>query len=291
MVLAAGMGSRYGGSKQHEPVGPAGEALIDYTAYDALQTGFTRLVFVTRPELSSDLRERTRRFAGRIDVRYALQRCDKPPAPRGTRRRPWGTAQAVLSAAGDVDGPFVVLNADDYYGREALALLGEHLRGSQPGADIFAVLGYRLRDTLSDHGGVTRALCETDEAGRLERIVELTGLMARDGAVVGRTLAGSAVTLTGDETISRNCWGFTPAVFEPLRRAFDAFVAGCSDADAEFLLPVAMNALVASGEATVRVVTARSQAFGLTHPADLEVVRSAIRRLVAAGAYPPSLWS
>ena len=177
------------------------------------------------------------------------------------------------------------------YGREALALLAEHLRGRDAGDGTFAVLGYRLRDTLSDHGGVTRALCETDETGRLERIVELTGLVARDGAVVGRTLSGSEVALTGEETISRNCWGFTPALFEPLRRAFDAFVAQCSEADAELLLPVTMNALVASGEATVRVLTARSQAFGLTHPADLEVVRSAIRRLVAAGAYPPSLWS
>jgi len=291
VFLAAGMGSRYGGSKQLESVGPAGEALIDYTAYDGLQTGFTRLVFVTRTELLSNLRERIDRFAGRIDVRYALQRSDEPPLPGVARRRPWGTAQAVLCAAADVDGPFAVLNADDYYGRQALALLGEHLRGCEAGDDTFAVLGYRLRDTLSDHGGVTRALCETDETGRLERIVEVTGLVARDGDVAGRTLAGSDVTLTGDETISRNCWGFTPALFEPLRKEFEAFVARCSDADAEFLLPVAMNALVVSGQAAVRVITARSQAFGLTHPADLEVVRSAIRRLVAAGAYPPSLWS
>jgi len=291
VVLAAGMGSRYGGSKQHEPVGPAGEALIDYTAYDALQTGFTRLVFVTRPELLSDLQQRTSGFHARIDVRYAVQRSDDPPPPRGARRRPWGTAQAVLCAASDVDGPFAVLNADDYYGREALALVGEHLSGNEAGHDVFAVLGYRLRETLSAHGGVTRAVCETDETGRLERIVEVTGLTAKDGDVVGRALAGSDVTLTGDETISRNCWGFTPALFAPLRRAFEAFVAGCSDADAEFLLPVAMNILVASGQATVRVLNARTRAFGLTHPADLEVVRSAIRRLVAAGAYPPSLWS
>ena len=291
VVLAAGMGSRYGGTKQHESVGPSGETLLDYTAYDAAETGFTRLVFVTRPELLSHLQERTGRFAGRIEVRYALQRFDQPPAPRGERRRPWGTVQAVLCAAAEVDGPFAVLNADDFYGREALFLMGDHLTRHADADDTFAVLGYRLRDTLSDHGGVTRAVCETDESGLLQRIVEVTGLVARNGSVVGRTLAGSPMSLTGEETISRNCWAFTQALFGPLRTEFEAFVAASSDPDAEFLLPVAMNVLVASGRAVVRVVPAASPAFGLTHPADLEVVRAALRRLVAAGEYPPSLWS
>jgi len=291
VVLAAGMGSRYGGSKQLAPVGPHGETLLDYAAYDALQTGFTRLVFVTRPELLDDLRDRTRDLARQVDVRYALQRSDEPAPPQGKRSRPWGTVHAVLCAAQEIDGRFAVVNGDDFYGREALSLLSEHLTRHAAVEDTFAVLGYRLRETLSEHGGVTRAVCLHGAAGRLERIIEVAGLVAENGVVVGRTLDGTPVTLTGDETISRNAWAFTPALLEPLGRAFDAFVARNAGADAEFFLPVALNDLLAAGHTTVRVIPAASQAFGLTHAADFEVVQDALRRLVAAGVYPPSLWS
>jgi hypothetical protein len=292
VILAAGLGSRYGGAKQHQAVGPSGETLPDYAAFDALRSGLERLVFVTRSELLLELEERNRALRDRVEVRYVIQRPGdrllghQPPAGR---TKPWGTAHALLCAAEHLDGPFGVLNGDDFYGHEALALLAEH---AQRGDDTFAVLGYRLSDTLSEHGGVTRAMCDQDENGFLRGLTELTGIVATHGGIRGRGLSGASVSLTGDETISRNCWGFTPRLFEPLAREFGAFLErdGAS-VSAEFLLPEAVHALVIDGQARVRVLPVREPGFGLTHSADLPVVRDAIRRLVAAGVYPSPLWS
>jgi NDP-sugar pyrophosphorylase family protein len=293
LILAAGMGSRYGGLKQIEPVGPWGEAIIDYSIYDALRAGFGRLVFIIRKEIEQPFRETVgARFEKRVPIDYVFQELDKIPAPftvPAARAKPWGTTHAILMAADAIHEPFAAINADDFYGAESYRLLAGHL---EPGAEDYAMVGFILRNTLSEFGSVARGVCRVDAGNYLESVVEMTSI-ARDGAAIQNTDAEGRVTpLTGDEPVSMNMWGFTPRVFPQLRARFDAFLrANSTDLKRECYIPSTVNDLVAAGEARVQVLRTSDSWFGVTYREDHARVVESIRRLIRAGDYPERLWA
>lgn len=295
VILAAGLSSRYGAPKQLEPVGPSGEALMDYGIYDAVRVGFDRVVLVTRPELEQALREHLVDFFGdSLSLAFAYQ--ELGDVPKGfvvppTRRKPWGTGHAVLAAEAKVMGPFVAINADDFYGADAYRALAEHLREvSESGGSDFAAAGYTLRDTLSAHGGVSRAVCEVDEAGYLLRVTEVKQIEEVNGTLAGVTLSGERYLLSGDETISMNIWAAVPAAFSLLRERFAHFLEHhIADSDSEFLLSTAVNDLIASKLGRVRVVHASGPWLGVTYREDRSYVVAKLQALVDAGLYPRSL--
>ncbi|MFI5279332.1 MAG: NTP transferase domain-containing protein [Gemmatimonadales bacterium] len=296
VVLAAGMGSRYGGLKQLEPVGPGGATLMDFAFHDARRAGFTGAVLVIRPEMDEVIgrfaAERSRAFPHITSVH---QRLDDVPAGctvPASRTKPWGTAQAVLAAAGAVRKPFAVLNADDFYGASAFAAVATFLaaQGPKPTPE-WAVVGYRLKDTVpaGEKRGVNRAVCRTDAAGFLTTIEEVLDIEPRGEVFAGRNAAGT-VTLSGNELVSMNLWALTPAVFDVLRSAFAAFLGSGRTEGAELLLPTVIGDAVARGLASVRVLDAKSEWLGVTHRADRAAVSDALQALVARGLYPERPW-
>lgn len=290
VVLAAGIGSRYGGLKQMDPVGPSGEFIVDYSVFDARRAGFGRVVFVIRRDIEEPFRATIgARVARRIAVDYAFQEVtDLPPgqsAPPG-RAKPWGTGHAVLAAAGLVAEPFAVINADDFYGRESYAALHRFLSATAADEAAYAMVGFTLAATLSEHGAVARGICRTRADGRLERIEETLNIERCGDAVVcpGRALHGG-------ETVSMNMWGFKPGVFAHLREGFGRFLAAAGrDAKAEFFLPTAIQGLVDAGRATVRVLTTPSVWMGVTNREDRAAVVVRVAEAVRRGEYPPALW-
>lgn len=292
VILAAGLGSRYGGVKQLDAVGPGGAALMDYSVYDALRSGFGEVIFIIRPDLQQTFDEFARtRFGTRFPWRTALQRLEDVPngavVPAG-RTKPWGTTHAVLAAAAEIAGPFAVLNADDYYGAEAIAAVAQFLK-AETDASTHAIAGYRLGDTRSAAGPVNRGVCRIGPDRCLETIEEVKGLeMAPDGSFTGVGESGP-LRVAGDAIVSMNLWAFQPAALDTLRRGLIDFFNGPSPD--ESLLPTVLRAAIASGEARVRVLKSGSRWFGITHPADREPVVAAIRRLVNEGRYPEQLWT
>lgn len=295
VLLAAGMGSRYGGVKQLEVVGPGGATLMDYSIYDAVRAGFKKVVFIIRPDLEEAFRATILpRYAGKVEVTTAHQRLDALPdgiTVPGQRDKPWGTGQAVLAAEGAVHGPFVVANADDFYGAPAFAAATEFLRIPPPeGAAIFALVGYRLSDTLSEHGAVNRGACRVDAEGWLEKVEEVYEIaLTEAGQLVGRGASGH-VTLAPTTLVSMNLWVFRPSIFPILRAGFVRFLPQ-ADAKKEFLLPAAVQESLDRKAARVRVLDAGSPWFGMTYPADRPRVEKAILTLVRAGVYPERLWA
>jgi len=293
VILAAGLSTRYGGSKESEPVGPDGETLLDYAVYDALSAGFGDIVLVVSAANEADLVTRFRdRFGIAVPLRTVVQRQGQLPSGLRppSRVKPWGTGHAVLCLEGVVSGPFAVANADDFYSRSAYRALADHL--TSPDRSVqHCVVGYPVGATLSEHGGVSRALLETDENGRLTRIEELLGLeRAGEGAIFGRTIAGTPRELAGDELVSMNLWGLTPNLFGPLGKSFKAFLRQHGDdSGAEFYLSDAVGSMVSRGKLTVRVIEVSDRWLGMTFPEDRGRVRAGIRSLVEAGEYPPSL--
>lgn len=295
LLLAAGMGSRYGGVKQLEEVGPGGATLMDYSIYDAVRAGFKKVVFIIRPDLEEAFRATILpRYAGKVEVATAHQRLDALPegvtVPPG-REKPWGTGQAVLAAEGAVQGPFVVANADDFYGAPAFVAAAEFLRNPPPaGAATFALVGYQLSDTLSEHGAVNRGACRIDPDGWLERVDEVYEIATTPaGALVGRGTHGH-VTLAPTTLVSMNLWAFQTSIFPILRAGFVRFLPQ-ADAKKEFLLPAAVQEALDRKAARVRVLDAGSPWFGMTYPADRPRVEQAILALVRAGVYPDRLWA
>ncbi len=293
LVRAAGLGSRYGGLKQIEPVGPAGETLLDYSLFDARRAGFRRVVFVIRRDIEAAFRDAVgRRYEARGDVRYAFQSLEDLPAgfvvPAG-RAKPWGTGQAVLAGEAAVGGSFAVVNADDFYGRASFEALHAFLVSGPP-SDLHALVAFRLDRTLSPHGPVARGLCDVGGDGLLRGVVEVTGLERAESGV--RAPAGQGFrTFTRDEPVSLNIWGFGASIFEPLRERFAAFLeTRGGDTRAEFYLPDAVGQLIRAGRAQVRVLKTASPWFGMTHRADAPAVVASLRALVAAGEYPDPLW-
>jgi hypothetical protein len=267
--------------------------MIDYSVFDALRAGFGQLVFVIRRDLEQPFRQCVGgRFEGRLPVRYVFQElADVPPgfAPPPGRAKPWGTAHAVLAGESAVHEPFAAINADDFYGARSFRLLAEHL--SAGGADG-AMAGFVLRHTLSEFGSVARGVCETTPDGFLRSVVEMTRI-ERDGAGAKNTDAAGQVTrLTGEETVSMNFWGFSPAVFPQLRERFAAFLERSGrDEKAEFYIPIAVSELVAAGQMRVKVLRTNDHWFGVTYREDRPRVIESIRRLIASGAYPEKLWA
>ncbi len=293
VILAAGLSTRYSGLKQIEPVGPDGEALLDYAVYDALSSGFGDVVLVVSAANEASLVERFRdRFGNAVPLRSVVQ--DQGRLPSGlrppSRVKPWGTGHAVLCLEGVVSGPFAVANADDFYGRSASRALVAHLTSADRAGEQ-CVVGYPVGDTLSEHGGVSRAHLEIDEDGKLIRIQELLGLERAGGrAIFGRTVAEAPCELAGDELVSMNLWGLTPDLFGPLGKRFKAFLKQHGDDPAvEFYLSDAVDDLVARGKLTVRVARTSDRWLGMTFPEDRGRVRAGIRSLVETGEYPPSL--
>jgi dTDP-glucose pyrophosphorylase len=301
LIMAAGMGSRYGGVKQIEPVGLAGETIMDYSVYDAIRAGFNKVVIVIRKDIESDVRGLVgSRLEKYIPVDYAYQEITTLPAgftvPAG-RTKPWGTAHAVLCAAPAIETPFAVINADDFYGRDAFTVMGRFLADAGPESRDFAMTGYRLRNTLSENGAVSRGLCKTGGEGRLISIEEHTKIERRpaDDAraaplIISHTSEGR-VPLTGEETVSMNMFGFTPRLFPLLERRFIRFLESRgADPKAECYIPAAITSLIASGEAQVTVLPSNAAWFGVTYKEDKPAVQSGIRALIRKGEYPGALW-
>lgn len=295
VVMAGGVGSRFGGLKQLEPVGPGGETLLDYSVFDALRAGAQRVVVVLRPETQAEFHERLgRRWAEQVQVDYAWQELDDVPpgavVPTG-RSTPWGTGHALLAARRAVRGPFVVINADDFYGAHGLALAAGFLATSPATPGRYALVAYRLAQTLSEHGAVSRGVCRLDGTGHLAGIDERKGVArASDGSLWSQG-SEQPVPLAEDALVSMNLWALREDVFAHLEERFAAFLAtGGSEEGAEFYLPAAITALIEAGLATVTVLPTPSPWFGLTHRADVASARRHLLRLVEEGAYPSRLW-
>jgi NDP-sugar pyrophosphorylase family protein len=287
LVLAAGVGSRYGGLKQLDPVGPDGATIMDYSIFDAARAGFGRVVFVIRRDFAEAFqRQIGARAARRLPVDYAYQELADLPAPFSVppdRHKPWGTGHAVRAARAVIDEPFASINADDFYGRDGFERMARHLEHS-PDA---AMVGYRLRATLSDHGGVARGICELDGSGALRTVREYLTI-ERSGA--GAIDQASGRQLTGDELVSMNFWGFPPTIFAALEEGFARFLhQEGARPTAEFLLPAAVDQLVTAGAARVAVLPSSGKWFGVTYPADRARVVASLAELTAAGEYPRSL--
>ncbi len=296
VVLAAGIGSRFGGLKQMTPFGTHGESLIDYSLYDAIRAGFKRVVFIVNGKIKEDFR----RIVGahvenRMEVHYALQELDMLPAgytvPEG-RTKPWGTAHAVLSAREFVDAPFCALNGDDFYGRGALEQMYSFLKESHaPGS--YMMVGYPLANTMSEHGFVSRGRCLVDEKGNLKDVEELTHIISTvDGPLY--TKDGETYHKLSPETVvSMNIWGFTPDFIQHLEQQFTVFLNRAMQENplkAEYFLPSVVNQVLKAGEATVAVRAIRDQWFGVTNPDDRPRVEAALRELTQSGQYPDGLW-
>ena len=296
LVMAAGVGSRFGGLKQLEPVGPGGEKLIDYSIFDALRAGVERVVFVIRREMEADLHALVgARFTGRAEVVYAHQELDDLPAgfvaPAG-RVKPWGTAHAILAARRAVRAPFLVINADDFYGAAAYAVAAGFLRAPAAAPpEHWAMVGYHLANTLSAHGTVSRGVCAVGAGGLLRDIVERTALAPCDGGARETGPDGADRRYPGETPVSMNFWAFTPALFPHLEERLARFLeAKGQDLKSEFYIPAAVKELMDDGLATVRVLNSPDPWFGLTYREDRDAVAARLRALVARGDYPPQLW-
>jgi NDP-sugar pyrophosphorylase family protein len=286
VVLAAGIGSRYGGLKQMDPVGPSGEFLLDYAAYDALRAGFACIVFIVRRDMADDFRAVVgARIGQRADTRYVFQ--DLSALPSGfsvppERQKPWGTGHAILCAREAVRGPFVTINADDFYGAQSYASLAAFLRETAADSSFHGMVGYPLRPTLSDHGTVARGICRVGADALLGGVEERTAL-----SPAGLRDQG----LTGEEVASMNIWGFKPSVFDHLEEGFKRFLRDCPDLlKREFFVPDVVNDIVRRGMARVKVLPTRESWLGMTNREDRGLVVARIRDLVRAGVYPERLW-
>ncbi len=298
LILAAGMGSRYGGLKQLDAMGPSGEVVLDYSVYDAIRAGFGKVVFVIRREFENQFREQIGdRFASRIEVAYAFQDLAGLPAPFTVpegRTKPWGTAHAVLAAAAVVHEPFLMINADDFYGRDAFEKMAANLLEPRPsdGKSHYSMVGFYLKNTLSDHGSVARGVCTCDSNGMLASVQEMTKIYKTALGAENREDPAQPVALSGDEIVSMNFFGFTPDLFGRLHEAFTVFLEQHGKSlTAEFYAPQHVDSLIKAGRADVRVLESSGKWFGVTYPEDKAEVVQAIRSLVDAGDYPPSLWS
>ena len=296
VILAAGMGSRYGGLKQLDQVGPSGETIMDYSVFDAVRAGFDRVVFVIRRDFEEVFRTTIgAKYAGAVPVDYAFQSIDDLPpgfTVPAERAKPWGTAHAIRAARGVVQAPFAAINADDFYGRDAFQRLAEFL--TQPRAAArprFAMVGYRLDQTLSEHGSVARGVCDVDAAGRLVTVTEMTKIVRVAGGAENREDPARPVALTGAERVSMNLWGFTPELFTALEARFPAWLAAhAQNPKAEWYIPFVVDELVGEGAAEVQVLPTESAWFGVTYREDKPLVVAAVQRLVQAGEYPAKLW-
>ncbi len=300
VIMAAGIGSRFGGGiKQLEPVGPSGEIIMDYSIYDALNAGFDKVVFIIRKDLEEDFKEIIGKRIEKIaHVEYAYQELDDLPkgfTKPADRTKPWGTGQALLCAKPVIHEPFVVINADDYYGKEGFIKIHEYLVNEMdPNSMPFDICmgGFVLGNTLSENGGVTRGVCQVDERGILKGVTETYEIRRCEDRAEGRSEEGTPVSIPLSQNVSMNMWGLSPAFLEELERGFPGFLTGLKEGDVktEYLLPKIIDKLVGAQKAQVTVLETRDRWFGVTYKEDKPAVAAAIRNLVSEGVYPERLF-
>lgn len=294
LVLAAGIGSRYGGLKQMDQVGPSGETIIDYSIYDAVRAGFGKVVFVIRRDIENDFKKIfVDMLKDRIEVDYVFQETNM--VPKGVsfssgRNKPWGTGHAVLVAEQKINGPFAVINADDFYGSGSYRIMADFLTSSSDDAE-YSMVGYRLDRTLSDHGYVARGVCEAGHESYLRIVNERTRIEIEQGEIIFTDDDGLITRLTGNETVSMNFWGFKKPVFEHLNKYFTQFVIENSDdPKAEFFIPLLITGLIEEDKVKVKILKTDESWFGITYREDKPGVIENIKELVRKGVYPSKLW-
>ena len=298
LLLAAGMGSRYGGLKQLDGLGPNGETIMDYSIYDAVKAGFDKIVFVIRKDFEQDFREKIlSKYEGHVPVELCFQSLDALPegftCPEG-RVKPWGTNHAVLMAKDVIKEPFCVINCDDFYNRDAFMVIGKFLADLPEGSqNRYAMVGFRVGNTLSENGTVARGICSKDSDECLTTVVERTEIMRVDGPVCYKDEQGQWVAVDDNTPVSMNMWGFTPDYFTHSEEYFKGFLsdpANMANPKAEFFIPLMVNKLINDGTATVKVLDTTSKWFGVTYAADRQSVVDKIQTLVNEGVYPEKLW-
>jgi UTP-glucose-1-phosphate uridylyltransferase len=294
LILAAGMGSRFGGLKQVEPVGPNGETILEYSVFDAIRAGFGKVVFVIRESFADEFKDRFEsKLAGKIEIEYVYQEVNKLPEgfelPEG-REKPWGTGHAVLMAKDVISEPFAAINADDFYGAEAYQVVAKYLSQSVSG-DKYAMVGYQLDNTLSEFGSVSRGICVTDENKQLTKITETHKIRQEGKHILCESENQQTVELTGKETVSMNFWGFQPSVFRNIESQFvDFLITNINLPKSEFYIPFVVFEMINQGQADVEVLKADSPWFGVTYKEDKPFVVEQIQKLTVQGIYPEKLW-
>ena len=287
LVMAAGMGSRYGGLKQLDAVGPNGETIIDYSVYDAIRSGYTKIVFIIRKDFEEEFKTKIGdKYKEKVKVEYAFQALDDLPdgfTPPEGREKPWGTGQAILTAKDLINEPFTVINGDDFYGNNSFKAAADYYQGD---VDDFSMVAFQMDRTLSEFGGVTRGVCSVED-GKLADIIETEGLQKVNGTVVSK----SEKNFNGSEPVSMNMWGFTPRLFTYLEEMFVEFLSESGEElKSEFLIPTVVNDLIQSGKEHVTIVESPAKWFGVTYKDDKPYVVKQIQNLIDSGEYPQNLF-
>jgi len=295
VILAAGMGSRYGGLKQIDGVGPNGEAIIEYSIYDAIQAGFGKVVFIIREDIAEAFKNYFGdKFEGKIEVDYVFQELHKLPAGLelpSQRQKPWGTGHAMLMAKDAVKEPFAIINADDFYGREAYQVIAEFFKNQDVDSKEYCIVGYHLNKTLSDFGSVSRGVCVSTDDGYLASVTERTSIERKDGKIYFSD-EGEDVELAEETLVSMNFWGFSPTVFDYTESYFvDFFKEKGQELKSEFYIPLIATKMIESGEGKLKTLSSDAQWFGVTYREDKEHVIGEIANLIKEGVYPDNLWA
>lgn len=296
-ILAAGMGSRYGGLKQLDGLGPSGETIMDYSVYDALRAGFGKIVFVIRKDFEQEFRDKViSKYEGHVPVEVVFQDIAKIPSQYADkvspeRVKPWGTNHAVMMGKDVISEPFAVINADDYYGADSFRILADFLRSVEGKKNTYCMIGFRIENTLSENGGVSRGLCEVSSEGNLTGVTECHGIQMKDGALVQTLADGTEAPFPAGASVSMNMWGFTPDYFDYSEKAFLDFLdEHAGELKSEFYIPTVVNNLIADGTITLKVMQTPSKWFGVTYAADRPATVAQFRKLVDDGLYPEKLF-
>ena len=294
-ILAAGLGSRYGGLKQLDGLGPNGETIMDYSVFDAMRAGFGKVVFVIRKDFEEDFRKVVlSKYADHVPCEVCFQGIDNLPegfTRNPERTKPWGTNHAVLMAKDLINEPFMVINADDFYGKESFEVMAKFLLDVNGQQGKYCMAGYRVGNTLSEYGTVSRGVCATDKLGFLTDVVERTAIESKDGHIVFPDENGNEVEILFDTPVSMNMWGFTPEYFVHAEEAFKEFLkVNAKELKAEFYIPTLVNDLIKAGKATCQVLDTTAKWFGVTYADDRQMVVDKIQALVDAGVYPNKLF-
>lgn len=294
-ILAAGMGSRYGGLKQLDGLGPSGETIMDYSVYDALRAGFGKIVFVIRHDFEEEFRKKViSKYEGHVSVEVVFQDVKNVPegiATNPERTKPWGTGHAVLMGKDVIKEPFAVINADDYYGAESFRILGDFLRSVEGKKGRYCMIGFRIENTLSENGGVSRGLCEVSADGNLTGVTECHGIQRKEGKLVQTLADGTETSFPEGANVSMNMWGFTPDYFDYSTAAFlDFLKKNSQELKAEFYIPSVVNDLIEAGEIELKVLETPSKWFGVTYAADRQATVDQFKKLVEEGVYPAKLF-
>ncbi len=294
-ILAAGMGSRYGGLKQLDGLGPSGETIMDYSVFDALRAGFGKIVFVIRHDFEEDFRKKViSRYEGHVPVEVVFQDLNNLPegfTPPAERTKPWGTGHAVLMGKDVIREPFAVINADDYYGPESFQILADFLREMEGKKNEYCMVGFKIENTLSENGGVSRGLCEVSPEGNLTGVTECHGIQRKPHGLVQTLPDGSEAPFPSGANVSMNMWGFTPDYFDYSEKAFIKFLEkNADDLKAEFYIPSVVNDLIADGAVTLKVKETPSKWFGVTYAADRPATVEQFKHLVDENVYPKKLF-